>query len=194
MIILLKMEERMTLCNMVVEAGGKNGVVPADETTFKYLEDKTSKNFEPVYSDDNARFIQEYRIDVSKLEPLVAKMPSSVALHLRRPRRSTFASVVFSSLGDCVKADVDAKRRKGRSITMSTGKARTGRYIPVRQLTGTRTTRYRAIPPKSIADQVMKLCASTNVYYGHQYLRLDFRARVALPSGTVLGSTYRFAS
>lgn len=28
----------MTLCNMVVEAGGKNGVVPADETTFRYLE------------------------------------------------------------------------------------------------------------------------------------------------------------
>ena len=28
----------MTLCNMVVEAGGKNGVVPADSTTFKYLE------------------------------------------------------------------------------------------------------------------------------------------------------------
>lgn len=28
----------MTLCNMVVEAGGKNGVVPSDETTFKYLE------------------------------------------------------------------------------------------------------------------------------------------------------------
>ncbi|WOL02426.1 3-isopropylmalate dehydratase large subunit, chloroplastic [Canna indica] len=69
----LTMEERMTLCNMVVEAGGKNGVVPADETTFKYLEGKTSKEFEPVYSDDNARFIQEYRINVSKLEPLVAK-------------------------------------------------------------------------------------------------------------------------
>lgn len=34
----LKMEERMTLCNMVIEAGGKNGVVPPDETTFKYLE------------------------------------------------------------------------------------------------------------------------------------------------------------
>jgi 3-isopropylmalate/(R)-2-methylmalate dehydratase large subunit len=34
------MEERMTLCNMVIEAGGKNGVVPADETTFKYLEVK----------------------------------------------------------------------------------------------------------------------------------------------------------
>ncbi|KAI3798096.1 hypothetical protein L1987_33365 [Smallanthus sonchifolius] len=38
----LSMEERMTLCNMVVEAGGKNGIVPADATTFAYLEDKTS--------------------------------------------------------------------------------------------------------------------------------------------------------
>ena len=28
----------MTLCNMVVEAGGKNGLVPADSTTYKYLE------------------------------------------------------------------------------------------------------------------------------------------------------------
>ena len=28
----------MTLCNMVIEAGGKNGVIPADATTYKYLE------------------------------------------------------------------------------------------------------------------------------------------------------------
>ncbi|PIA40016.1 hypothetical protein AQUCO_02500024v1 [Aquilegia coerulea] len=69
----LSMEERMTLCNMVVEAGGKNGVVPADSTTYKYLEGKTSVEFEPLYSDDKARFLSEYRFDVSKLEPLVAK-------------------------------------------------------------------------------------------------------------------------
>lgn len=69
----LTMEERMTLCNMVVEAGGKNGVVPADSTTYKYLEGKTSVEFNPVYSDDNARFLQQYAINVSKLEPLVAK-------------------------------------------------------------------------------------------------------------------------
>ncbi|EPS66199.1 hypothetical protein M569_08578 [Genlisea aurea] len=51
----LTMEERMTLCNMVVEAGGKNGIVPADNTTYKYLEDKTSEPFEPVFSDGQAR-------------------------------------------------------------------------------------------------------------------------------------------
>ncbi|KAL9401311.1 hypothetical protein Peur_005160 [Populus x canadensis] len=40
----LTMEERMTLCNMVIEAGGKNGVVPADSTTFKYLEPHSPDN------------------------------------------------------------------------------------------------------------------------------------------------------
>ncbi|KAJ6725812.1 DEHYDRATASE putative-RELATED [Salix purpurea] len=69
----LTMEERMTLCNMVIEAGGKNGVVPADSTTFKYLEDKTTIPYEPVYSDAQARFLTEYRFDITKLEPLVAK-------------------------------------------------------------------------------------------------------------------------
>ncbi|PQQ08976.1 3-isopropylmalate dehydratase large subunit chloroplastic [Prunus yedoensis var. nudiflora] len=74
----LSMEERMTLCNMVVEAGGKNGIVPADSTTYKYLEDKTSVPYEPVYSDDKARFLSEYRFDISKLEPLVAKPHSLI--------------------------------------------------------------------------------------------------------------------
>jgi homoaconitase/3-isopropylmalate dehydratase large subunit len=32
------MEERMTLCKMVTQAGGKNGTMPADATTYKYLE------------------------------------------------------------------------------------------------------------------------------------------------------------
>ncbi|WRX21733.1 Aconitase/3-isopropylmalate dehydratase large subunit [Theobroma cacao] len=69
----LSMEERMTLCNMVIEAGGKNGVVSTDSTTFKYLEDKTSVPYEPLYSDAQATFLSEFRFAVSKLEPLVAK-------------------------------------------------------------------------------------------------------------------------
>jgi 3-isopropylmalate/(R)-2-methylmalate dehydratase large subunit len=51
------MEDRMTLCNMVVEAGGKNGFVPADATTFKYLEGKTTKPYQTFTSDGNARYI-----------------------------------------------------------------------------------------------------------------------------------------
>ena len=52
----MNMEERMTVCNMVVEAGGKNGVCPADQTTFDYVDSRTSEPYEPVYSDDSAAF------------------------------------------------------------------------------------------------------------------------------------------
>ncbi len=43
-----------------------------DQTTFDYVETRTSDPFEPVYSDDNAKYISDYRWDVSKLEPVVA--------------------------------------------------------------------------------------------------------------------------
>ncbi|XP_050120182.1 3-isopropylmalate dehydratase large subunit, chloroplastic-like [Malus sylvestris] len=68
----LSMEERMTLCNMVIEVGGKNGVVPADSTTFKYLEDKTSVPYEPVYSDAKARGKR------SKLPHFLCLLPKSL--------------------------------------------------------------------------------------------------------------------
>jgi len=52
----LTMEERMTLCNMAIEAGGKNGTIAADETTFEYVRARTDKPFEPVYTDADASF------------------------------------------------------------------------------------------------------------------------------------------
>ncbi|XP_048437176.1 3-isopropylmalate dehydratase large subunit, chloroplastic-like isoform X1 [Pyrus x bretschneideri] len=95
----LSMEERMTLCNMVVEAGGKNGIVPADSTTFNYLEDKTSVPYEPVYSDAKARFLKEYRFDISKLEPLVAKPPSPDNRALARECKDVKIDRVY--IGSC---------------------------------------------------------------------------------------------
>ncbi len=69
----MTMEERMTLCNMVIEAGGKNGVIAPDETTFAYLRDRTNKDFEPVYTDQDAQFYSTHRYNVAELEPVVAK-------------------------------------------------------------------------------------------------------------------------
>ncbi|MFB2877609.1 3-isopropylmalate dehydratase large subunit [Floridanema aerugineum] len=69
----MSMEERMTMCNMAIEAGGKNGTVAADETTFAYLRDRTNKPFEAVYTDTDAKFYSQHHYDVSKLEPVVAK-------------------------------------------------------------------------------------------------------------------------
>ncbi len=74
----VNMEERMTLCNMVIEAGGKNGMVAPDEVTFKFINERMKKGgseraYEPVFNDADAKFHSEHHFDVSKLEPRVAK-------------------------------------------------------------------------------------------------------------------------
>ncbi|XP_060182007.1 3-isopropylmalate dehydratase large subunit, chloroplastic-like [Lycium barbarum] len=92
-------EDRMTLCNMVIEAGGKNGVIPADKTTYDYLKDKTTAHYEPVYSDDQARFLVEYHFDTSKLEPLVAKPHSPDNRALARECKDVKIDRVY--IGSC---------------------------------------------------------------------------------------------
>jgi 3-isopropylmalate/(R)-2-methylmalate dehydratase large subunit len=69
----MTMEERMTLCNMAIEAGGKNGVIAADQTTFDYVRARTDKPFEALYPDRDASYYFHKTYDVSKLEPIVAK-------------------------------------------------------------------------------------------------------------------------
>lgn len=70
---------RMTLCNMAVEMGAKNGIIEPDETTQKFLEGRVSKmpSFDALKSDADAKYVQTFDFDVSKLEPQVA-CPSSV--------------------------------------------------------------------------------------------------------------------
>ncbi len=69
----LSMQERMTLTNMAIEAGGKNGVIAADSVTIDYVRARTDAPFEVVHSDADARYHSEYRYDVSTMEPVVAK-------------------------------------------------------------------------------------------------------------------------
>jgi 3-isopropylmalate/(R)-2-methylmalate dehydratase large subunit len=71
----LNIEERMTLCNMVIEAGGKNGVIAPDQVTLDYVNarNKSGKPYTSVYSDRAAKFCFEKVYDVQKLEPVVAK-------------------------------------------------------------------------------------------------------------------------
>ncbi len=69
----LNIEERMTLCNMVIEAGGKNGVIAPDDETEKYVKARSNKPYTPVHNDADAVFDFEKAYDASKLAPLVAK-------------------------------------------------------------------------------------------------------------------------
>ncbi len=71
----LGIEERMTLCNMVIEAGGKNGVIAPDKITLDYVNQRNKRNlpYEVVKTDADAQFCFEKVYDVSKLEPVIAK-------------------------------------------------------------------------------------------------------------------------
>jgi 3-isopropylmalate/(R)-2-methylmalate dehydratase large subunit len=71
----LNVEERMTLCNMVIEAGGKNGVIAPDGVMREYVDarNKGGKEYEVVQGDPGAKFNFEKVYDVRKLRPVVAR-------------------------------------------------------------------------------------------------------------------------
>ena len=78
----LSMEERMTICNMTIEAGARAGLIAPDQKTFDYLKGKPKSpkgdNWEKaltfwktLYSDKDAKFDKEININGSDIEPLV---------------------------------------------------------------------------------------------------------------------------
>ena len=70
----LTLEDRMTLTNMAIEAGGKNGVCDVDEKTLAYVRARSTRPDWNVYQDDpGAAYCFEYEWDLQALEPLVAK-------------------------------------------------------------------------------------------------------------------------
>jgi len=96
------MDERITMTNMAIEAGGKNGVIAADEVTVAYVEDRARENAPPfkiVHSDDDAEYELHMEFDASKLEPTVAQPhdPGKRAL----ARELTDTSIDRAYIGSC---------------------------------------------------------------------------------------------
>src|SRR5215203_5451547 len=70
----LTLEDRMTLTNMAIEAGGKNGVCDVDEKTLQYVRARSRvPNWEVVRDDPGAEYIFEREWDLATMEPMVAK-------------------------------------------------------------------------------------------------------------------------
>ena len=70
----MSIEERITICNMAIEAGGKNGIIAPDETTMNYVNARNihNKTFEIFKSDADATYLAEYEFDISTLEAVVS--------------------------------------------------------------------------------------------------------------------------
>ncbi|MEM3523110.1 MAG: 3-isopropylmalate dehydratase large subunit [Thermoproteota archaeon] len=68
----LSMASRMTVCNMVVEMGAKNGVFPLDEETMKHVDTSSLKDKSVFKPDEDAEYAMNLSYRLDELEPLVA--------------------------------------------------------------------------------------------------------------------------
>lgn len=68
----LSMDDRFTIANMAIEAGGKNGIFPVDDVAEAYLKEHTTRDYKIYEADADAEYDEEYTIDLSTLRPTVA--------------------------------------------------------------------------------------------------------------------------
>jgi len=119
----LSIDERMTICNMAIEAGGKNGIIAADEKTIAYVKARTSKPFTIFKSDSDANYMRVLTYDTTKLQPCVAAPHS--------PDKKKLLSEVIGTkltrayIGSCTGGKISdyeasAKIMKGRRVKIDT--------------------------------------------------------------------------
>ena len=116
----LSISERMTLCNMAVEAGAKTGIINPDEKTILYVRNRTNEPFKPLTSDFDAEYEKTIEIDVSGLEPQIA-CPHSVD-NVKSASEVEGTPINQAFIGSCTNGRIEDLRLaaeiiKGRKIS-----------------------------------------------------------------------------
>ena len=115
----LTMDDRFTICNMAIEAGGKNGIFPVDDLAVQYMKDHSKRDFTVYEADPDAEYDEVYTIDLSELKPTVA-FP-----HLPETTKTigSFGDIPVdqSVIGSCTNGRIDdmriaARVMKGRKV------------------------------------------------------------------------------
>ncbi len=68
----LSIDGRLTMANMAIEAGGKNGIIEPDQTTLDYVKDRAQRPYKLYRSDEDAKYARVIEYDCSRIEPTVA--------------------------------------------------------------------------------------------------------------------------
>ncbi len=119
----LSIEERMTICNMAIEAGGKNGIIAPDAKTVDYVKSKTDKPFKCFESDADANYRAVYKYKAEDFVPVVAMpySPDNVKpvseVEDKKIDRSYIGSCTGGKIGDFIMA---ASVLAGKKVTVPT--------------------------------------------------------------------------
>ncbi len=95
----MNIDERMTICNMAVEAGAKNGIIAPDEKVMEYVRSRSKAEFEPVYGDPACGVLREIIYDVGEFEPCVAEPHSPDSRAAARERKDVKLDRAY--IGSC---------------------------------------------------------------------------------------------
>jgi 3-isopropylmalate/(R)-2-methylmalate dehydratase large subunit len=66
------MSGRLTMCNMAIEAGAKNGIIAPDKITEEYVKGRAKRPYKLYQSDKDAKYVDVREYDCNKIEPVVA--------------------------------------------------------------------------------------------------------------------------
>ncbi|HQE23302.1 MAG TPA: 3-isopropylmalate dehydratase large subunit [Syntrophomonadaceae bacterium] len=115
----LSMDNRLTMANMAIEAGGKNGIIAPDDVTLAYIQSRAQRSYQLFRSDADAKYAEVREYNVSQLEPVVAfpHLPENT----RPVSEATHVQIDQVVIGSCTNGrledlEVAATILKGRKV------------------------------------------------------------------------------
>ena len=118
----LDMAGRFTMCNMAIEAGGKNGIIAPDEKTMAFVNGRLKRSMEVLQSDKDAKYSQVVEINCSELEPQVSfpHLPENT----KNVSEATGIEIQQAVIGSCTNGRIEDMRvaaeiLKGRKVNPS---------------------------------------------------------------------------
>ena len=115
----LPMDERLSISNMAIEAGGKAGLIPVDDVTRAYMDGRVERPYTAYYSDDDAEFADVFSIDAADIVPTVAfpHLPSNT----RPVAEARDVRIDQAVIGSCTNGRLDDMRQaaevlRGRTV------------------------------------------------------------------------------
>lgn len=114
----LPLADRITICNMAIEAGAKAGIIPPDDKVFEYLKGRVRGDYTPVYADKDAEYEDTFRYEAEKIPSTVAApfLPDNTS-----PARDLDVVIDQAYLGSCTNGRIEDLRIaaaivKGRKV------------------------------------------------------------------------------
>lgn len=110
----ISMDGRLTIANMAIEAGAKNGIFPVDDVCRAYLKDRVTRPWEAFEPDADAVYAREVEIDLDQLELTVAlpHLPENTRL----ARECTDMTIDQAVIGSCTNGRIEDMRMAARIL------------------------------------------------------------------------------